>query len=59
MIGPSDNDEGTNDMDHLDRFREWVATALFGPRCEFGCGSRVYSKDRALHRGLHCPVTTR
>jgi hypothetical protein len=46
-------------MDHLDRFREWIATALFGPRCEFGCGSRVYFKDRALHRGLHCPVTTR
>jgi hypothetical protein len=58
MIDLSATTEG-HTMDQLDRFREWIATALFGPRCEFGCGSRVYFKDRALHRGLHCPVTTR
>jgi hypothetical protein len=53
---PVGNDEGTQDMT---RFREWLSTLLFGPRCEFGCGSHVYPRDRALHRGQHCPVTTR
>jgi hypothetical protein len=58
MIDLSTTTEGRM-MDPLGRFREWLGELLFGPRCEFGCGSRVYPKDRALHRGLHCPVMAR
>ncbi len=29
--------------------RDWTAAAVFGHRCRYGCGQRVYPKDAALH----------
>ena len=33
------------------RIADWVGTALFGPRCRYDCGQRIYPRDRAAHEG--------
>jgi hypothetical protein len=31
-----------------------ILTAVLGPKCEHGCGHRVFTKDRAEHRTKYC-----
>lgn len=36
----------------LDQTRDKGAAAVFGPRCRYGCGQRIYPRDCDRHEAL-------